>query len=106
MNGCPAMVSAPVLGGPGLAPAANATLPGPVPDAVESVGLFSHAALKRLFVDGGFVHQHDGNLVPNRVEPMAGDTAQPAAVSFHFHLCPAGRTNQYFEQFRADSHFL
>lgn len=37
MNGCPAMVSAPVLGGPGLASTANATLPGPVPDAVESV---------------------------------------------------------------------
>ena len=37
MKGCPAMVSAPVLGGPGLASTANATLPGPVPDAVESV---------------------------------------------------------------------
>jgi len=46
---------------------------------------------------GCFINQHDGNVVADRVNALALDALQTAAVGFDFHLCLAGRAGQYFQ---------
>jgi hypothetical protein len=68
-----------------------------------------HAALAaffphRLLIDCRLIDQHDGNLIANRIKPVAGNTPQPAAIGLQFHFRPAGGTNQDLEEFCAYSH--
>ena len=60
--------------------------------------------MEPLFVNTGFVNQHDGDLVPDRIKAVAGDTPKTAAIGFEFDFRPAGGADEDFEQIRADSH--
>src|ERR1700730_2076361 len=54
---------------------------------------------RRLFIfDPGFVNQHYGNVVANRIDAFAVDALQTAAVGNQFDLGAAGRANQNFKQ--------
>jgi hypothetical protein len=66
----------------------------------DDIGLSRHA----LFVNYGFIDQHDWNIVTNRVEAMAGNAAQTAPIGLEFNFGPARRTNQNFEQIGTDRH--
>ena len=66
----------------------------------DNIRLSRHA----LFINYGFVDQHDGNFVADRVEAMAGNAAQAAAIGLEFNFGPARRTNENFEQIGTDGH--
>src|SRR5579863_7797722 len=57
-----------------------------------------------LLIDSRLIDQHDGNFIANRIQPVAGNTPQPAAIGLQFHLRPAGGANQDLEEFGAYSH--
>ncbi len=66
-------------------------------------------AMRRLFVrslvfDDGFVNEHYRNLVSDGIKAVAGDAFEPTVIRFEFYFRPAGRTDKYFEEIRADSH--
>jgi len=56
--------------------------------------------------NGGLIDQHDGNIIPDRIEAMTLQAAQAAAIGFQFQISPAGRANQYLQQFRTDRHSI
>jgi len=55
-------------------------------------------------LNDGFVDEHDRNIVPHRVDAMAGNAAKAASIGLQFNFSPAGRANQNLEQIGADSH--
>ena len=57
-----------------------------------------------LFVDSSLVNEHDGDLVADRIEAVAGDTPKAARVGVQFHFGPAGGADEDFEQVWADGH--
>jgi hypothetical protein len=59
-----------------------------------------------LLIDRRLVDQHDGDLIANRIKPMAGDTSEALAIGLEFDFRPAGGTNQDFEELSADSHWF
>ena len=65
-------------------------------ESLNGVGLRGQAA--PLFVDGGLVNQHDGDLVPDRVEAMAGHAPQTTRIGLQFHFGAAGGTDKDFEE--------
>jgi len=54
--------------------------------------------------NGGLIDQHDGNIIPDRIEAMTLQAAQTAAIGFEFQVSPAGRADEDLEQFRTDRH--
>ena len=63
---------------------------------------------RRLFIssffDRGFVDEHNGNVVANRINAFALDAFQRAAVRFHFYFCFASRTGENFQEFLTNCH--
>jgi hypothetical protein len=70
----------------------------------EDIGLNRHAVIQLLFIDDGLIDQHDGDVVPHRIEAMTGDAAQTAAIRLEFNFGAAGGANENFEQIGADRH--
>ena len=53
-----------------------------------------------------FVNQHHGNVVANRIEPVAFNTLQPAPIRFQFHGGFARGTGENFQQILTNCHGL
>ncbi len=60
-----------------------------------------HAKLR---LDNRLIHQHDRDVVPDRIDALTVDALQPAAVFPGFNVAFASGTNQNFKQVRSDGH--
>lgn len=57
-----------------------------------------------LLLDFGFIDEHDRDVIAHRVNAMALDALQTAAVFFEYHLAFTEWTNKNVQQFLADWH--
>ena len=71
---------------------------------IENIGPDRGRHARPLLVNGGLVDQHYGDLVADRIEAMARDAPQAAAVGLEFHLRATGRADENFEEVGTDCH--
>ena len=63
---------------------------------------YTHQLDSQLQLPG--VDQHDRDIVPHRVEPVAGHASQAATVGFQLNFGAASRADENLEQISADGH--
>src|SRR5688572_23807123 len=74
---------------------------------VKTTSPIRRSRMRRTFTllfDRGLVEQHDGDVVLDREDPLAGGALQGRAIFDQLHLGFALWAGEYLEQFLVDSH--